>query len=137
MGTETRAFEEALPEMDYFHAPANAANIGRVEALRYAWRRGFLLRWVLLLWGFPCATVLMLVLMTEPWQNGVPRVMQGVGGIRYRARAVWCSLAWACLADTPKTSGLQGKGRTAPTGDGRNIDCPRPARRIALLTPAP
>lgn len=97
LGGENKTFEEAMSETDYFYASANAANVGRFEALSYAWRKDFMLRAVLFLWSFPCASVLMLSLMTMPLQHGVPRAMQVLGifgTVPMLFGAVWLKHAW-------------------------------------------
>jgi len=112
LGGETKTYEEALLEMDYFYAPANAANIGRVEAVRYAWKKHFVFRYALILWGFPCASIHILSLVIMPWQHGVPRAMEMAGVFGFVPMlfgAVWLRRAWRTPRNPPAY-----KGRAAP-----------------------
>lgn len=71
--------EEALAEMRYFSEPANAVNIGRIEALKYAWTNEFVFRNCVLVMSMVCMVMAMIMLMGQPWQLGIPRAMQMMG----------------------------------------------------------
>jgi len=75
----TETLEAAVAEMRYFREPANAANIGRLEALGYAWRKEFVFRNVVRLIGMVCTFMALVELMGQPWPLGIPRAMQMMG----------------------------------------------------------
>jgi len=71
--------EEALAEMKHFCEPANAANIGRLEALEYAWTNEFVFRNCVLAMSMICMVMATIMLMGSPWHLGIPHAMQVVG----------------------------------------------------------
>ena len=75
--------EEAIAEMEYFCEPANVANVGRLEALHFAWRNERVFRTGMLILGIACAWMSMVSLAAEPWRMGIPHAMQtfGMAGI--------------------------------------------------------
>lgn len=75
----SETIEAANKEMEYFHEPANAANIGRLEAFAYAWKTEFLFRNTCLVMGVICAFMATVMLMGQSWQSGIPHAMQIMG----------------------------------------------------------
>ncbi len=75
----TETIEAATAEMEYFCDPANAANIGRLEALGHAWTEEFLFRNAVLGLGLLCAIMATTELLAQPWHLGIPRAMQMLG----------------------------------------------------------
>jgi len=75
----TETIEAATAERKYFCEPANAANIGRLEALGYAWTNQLGFRKVVLLFGVLCTLTATLEMMGQPWPLGISRAMQAMG----------------------------------------------------------
>ena len=87
----TETIEEAIAEMKYFCEPANVANIGRLEALHFAWRNEGVFRRSIPTFGVLCTALSIPPLMAVPWQVGVPHAMQtfGMAGI---IPALWAAI---------------------------------------------
>ena len=75
----TEAIEEAIAEMEYFCKPANVANLGRLEALHFAWRNESVFRMGISIFGVLCTAMSIPPLMVEPWRTGIPHAMQTFG----------------------------------------------------------
>ena len=71
--------EEALAELKYFNEPANLTDMGRLEALDFAWRNDRLFRWSVLVWQNLCLLMSIPPLMVEPWRTGILHAMQNFG----------------------------------------------------------
>lgn len=79
MAEATETVNAALDEMDHFCDPANAAHIGRFEALRYAWKASPVFRTFMLVLGAPCAFMGLGTLLGKPWPAAVPQALQFLG----------------------------------------------------------
>lgn len=97
----TETIEEAITERKYFCEPANVANIGRLEALHFAWRNEGVFRMSILTFGILCTALSIPPLIAMPWQVGVPHAMQtfGMAGI---IPALWGAIGlWNSQAGYP------------------------------------